>query len=236
MAYNVCKVMKLSTAHLSEETAVYLRDTDCIDWPTVGGPYRDIGWFFHVDEDAGEEAVSPILHDLFETFRFAAAEGYEVIRFCNIERPIAELPIYRDMDGDVEDDEDEDEDEDDDGENATDFWEDDIVYCGSYDRRNAQGRPSAFVDTSVPPSADVATQALRHLHDQISEAHNDLLSLPLERLNGIAVDPASLTRWKNEFEKLNYRFLGFQAFLKYLTLRLSDESKPSAGFRPVLVA
>jgi hypothetical protein len=217
MAYKICKVMQLSTAHLSEETAVYLRDTDCMDWPTVGGPYRDTGWFFHVDEDAREEAVSPILQDLFETFRFAAAEGYEVIRFCNIEPQIAELPVYRDMD----------ENEDDaGGEDSIVYWEDDIVYHGSYDRRNAQGRPSTFVDTSLPPSADMATQALRHLHDQISEAHNDLLTLPFERLNVVKVDPDSLARWNDEMAKLNSRFRGLQGFLKYLTRRLSDESMP----------
>jgi hypothetical protein len=210
--------MQLSTAHLTEETAAFLRDTDCMDWPSVGGPYRDIGWFFHVDEEGMSDDESPILQDLYEAFRFADAEGYEIIRFCNIEQPIDALPVYRDIGGD--------EDGEDDGANAEDDivdWEDDIVYGGSYDRRNAHGRPSAFLDTSVPPSADVATQALRHLHDQIAEAHNDLLALPFERLNGMQINPDSLKRWNDEMEKLSSRFLGFQAFVKYMTRRLSDE-------------
>jgi hypothetical protein len=203
MSYDVSRVMKLSTAHLSEETAIYLCETDCMDWPTVGGPYRDAGWFFHIDEDAWQEACSPILQDLFETFRFAAREGYDIIHFCDITMPIDELPVYRDY------------------YRKGAFWKDDIVYRGSYDRRNAKGRPSAFMDVSVPPSADVATQALRYLQDQISEAHNDLLALPFERIDVVAVDPGSLGRWNDEMDKLNSRFRGFRALVKYMTRRLS---------------
>lgn len=52
---NSCKILVLSTAHLTDATNAFLASTDCMDWPMLGGPYGDVGWMFHVDEDAAHD-------------------------------------------------------------------------------------------------------------------------------------------------------------------------------------
>lgn len=91
------KVLMLSTAHLTVETAAYLKATDCLDWPTLGGPYGGFGWLFHVDKDAASEEESGVFEDLYGVFRFAAARNYATVLFYDITEPIDELPVYRDF-------------------------------------------------------------------------------------------------------------------------------------------
>ncbi|MGO4569985.1 hypothetical protein AB4Z52_34380 [Rhizobium sp. 2YAF20] len=68
--------------------------THHMSWPTVGGPFGDVGWIFHVDEDAAFNFGNRRLKDLWQTFAYAADKGYDLILFDEIERPIADLPVY----------------------------------------------------------------------------------------------------------------------------------------------
>lgn len=46
-------VLTISTGHLTARTARLLRDQDAADWPSPGGHFGDMGWFFWVDDGAG---------------------------------------------------------------------------------------------------------------------------------------------------------------------------------------
>jgi hypothetical protein len=93
---NSQEILIISTAHLSNATNALLSSTDCMDWPVLGGPYRDVGWIFHVDEDAANDYENPAFQDLFAVFRFALERDLFIVLFYDIAEPAAELPLFRD--------------------------------------------------------------------------------------------------------------------------------------------
>lgn len=86
-------VMVISTGHLTARTAQFLSDHDAADWPTPGGHYGDLGWFFWVDE--GADAIIPHLpHDLMSAFEYAAAQGASFLIFQDVSPVVPQLPTY----------------------------------------------------------------------------------------------------------------------------------------------
>lgn len=93
------RVMYLSTAHLSAETAQYLQENDAVDFPCLGGHWGEIGWVFHVDQ-AFEEAVefggfSQDFADLKAIFEFGISEDLDMIVFVDTADVDINLKIYR---------------------------------------------------------------------------------------------------------------------------------------------
>jgi|GEM_PF-4432212 len=86
-------VILISTGHLTARTAQFLRDHDAADWPSPGGHYGDLGWFFWVDE--GADAVVPHLpHDLMSAFEYAATQGASFLIFQDVSPVVPQLPTY----------------------------------------------------------------------------------------------------------------------------------------------
>jgi hypothetical protein len=73
---------------------LYLSSTDCLQWPFVGGPFQDKGWFFHVDGDVIPESEKPFT-DLYGAMTYAAARGYSHILFYDMGEVCEELPVFR---------------------------------------------------------------------------------------------------------------------------------------------
>ncbi|WJR66385.1 hypothetical protein QTA58_19510 [Neorhizobium sp. CSC1952] len=87
-------MLVVSTTHLSNETNAFLSSTDCMDWPILGGPYRDVGWFFHVDGDVYADTERPF-SDLYSVIQHAADHGYGIVLFYDLGDVIDCLPVYR---------------------------------------------------------------------------------------------------------------------------------------------
>lgn len=98
---NTSQILIISTAHLSDATNTLLASTDCMDWPSVGGPYRDVGWIFHVDEDAAYDFENPTFQDLYAVFRYAIERGVFIVLFYDVAEPVAGLPVFRDPTSEV---------------------------------------------------------------------------------------------------------------------------------------
>ena len=88
------RLLIVNTCHLSSETTLYLACTDCLQWPMVGGPFQDMGWFFHVDDDVAADPEEPFA-DLYHAMEHAAAHRYSHILFYDIGEVREGLPIYR---------------------------------------------------------------------------------------------------------------------------------------------
>ena len=88
------KLLCLSTAHLSPATRRFLDKHNHKDWPTVGGPFGDVGWIFHVDEDAAVNFGNRRFKDLWRAFEYAANGGYGLVLFDDVENPVDGLPTY----------------------------------------------------------------------------------------------------------------------------------------------
>lgn len=73
---------------------LYLASTDCLQWPFVGGPFQEKGWFFHVDEDVLPEPEEPFA-DLYGAMNYAAVRGYSHILFYDIGDVCEELSVFR---------------------------------------------------------------------------------------------------------------------------------------------
>ncbi|NKL39159.1 hypothetical protein G9X64_29665 [Rhizobium sophorae] len=88
------KLLCLSTSHLSSATKRFLMSHDQKEWLTVGGPFGDMGWLFHVDEDAAFNFGNRRFKDLWRSFAYAADRGYDLILFDDVEEPVRDLPVY----------------------------------------------------------------------------------------------------------------------------------------------
>jgi hypothetical protein len=67
-----------------------------MDWPILGGPYGDVGWMFHVDEDAAHDYESPVFQDLYAVLRYAIKRGLFIVLFYDIADLAPGLPVFRD--------------------------------------------------------------------------------------------------------------------------------------------
>jgi len=181
------KLLSLSTAHLTEATVSFLAVTDCMDWPTLGGPYRDVGWIFHVDEDAGH-LTSAAFQDLYAAFRFAANRGYNVVLFYDIETPTDELPVYRDLDTEY-----------------------DVLYEGSPEWQAARRRT---LGRSTGSNALAHAESLLiQMKEQVATAHNDVLAL-LNKTDE-KVLKTELDRLEELVNAFEIQMSGFRTMLAY---------------------
>lgn len=86
------KILVLSTAHVTAETAILLNETDCQKWPLVGGPYSEYGWFVSAhDGDALDRETSP---DLIAVIAYAKSKDCSMILFDRDADTVDELPTY----------------------------------------------------------------------------------------------------------------------------------------------
>lgn len=85
------KVLVLSTAHVTAQTAAMLNSTPLQDWPVLGGQYGDWGWFIYAHDDNCEPAMPD---DLWRVCEFARAQGCDNILFDCDAGVIDELPEY----------------------------------------------------------------------------------------------------------------------------------------------
>lgn len=81
----------LSTAHVTKKTAAELNSTPCRDWPVMGGPYGDVGWFFYCHE-TNEDGRIPA--ELFSVMQFARSQGCINILFDMDADRVDELPSW----------------------------------------------------------------------------------------------------------------------------------------------
>lgn len=70
----------VSTAHLTELTAHTLDATPAKEWPCVGGPYGDYGWFVYAHEE-NDQGPDPIPDDLFGVMTCGRKHGFDYILF-----------------------------------------------------------------------------------------------------------------------------------------------------------
>jgi hypothetical protein len=183
------KLLSLSTAHLSEATASFLATTDCMGWPALGGPYRDVGWIFHVDEDAGGLIDQPAFQDLYDAFRFAAHRGYGVVLFYDIEETIDDLPVYRDLEAEY-----------------------DVLYEGSPEWRSARGRA-----LGGSPSSSILVRAegqLPQMNEKLVTSHNNILA-HLTRPDEKALK-TELDHLVEQVDEFHLRLISFQTMLAYI--------------------
>lgn len=71
----------VSTAHLTPRTAHYLGNTPVGEWPCLGGPYGDYGWFVYAHEENADAGPDLIPEDLFGVMSWARVEGAAYILF-----------------------------------------------------------------------------------------------------------------------------------------------------------
>lgn len=84
-------ILVLCTGHVTEATADYLNKTPCEDWPFVGGPYADYGWFIYAHE---ENTDGRIPADLFNVMAFARTNGCTNVLFDCDSDEVEGLPFY----------------------------------------------------------------------------------------------------------------------------------------------
>ncbi|WP_426122882.1 hypothetical protein [Pararhizobium sp. PWRC1-1] len=183
------KLLSLSTAHLSEATASFLAVTDCMDWPALGGPYRDVGWVFHVDTGVAGLTDQPAFQDLYDAFRFAAERGYSVILFYDIEDAIDGLPVYRDLDTEY-----------------------DVLYEGSLEWQAARQRSLGC--RSPPKAVADAEDAFASITKLLATVHNNLFANLIKADEG---EPKlDLQHLEERIETFRAQLNGFQTVLAYL--------------------
>lgn len=89
--YEIDKMLTLSTAHISEDTANYLDGNvnDLVVYPK--GKY---GWFIYIDVDGIEEALNIIPPDLAHIINFARKNGFTILCFDRGGECLNELTQY----------------------------------------------------------------------------------------------------------------------------------------------
>ncbi len=84
------KVLVLCTSHVTKATAELLDNSAAKDWPVIGGPYADYGWFIYVhDENDGK-----IPDDLWAVCQFANKNGFDNILFDCDASQVDGLPTW----------------------------------------------------------------------------------------------------------------------------------------------
>ncbi len=84
----------ISTAHVSETTARRLDDTPSKDWPCLGGPYGEYGWFLYAHDENAGAGPDIIPDELFKVMIWARRLGFDYILFdCDADQ-VEELPAF----------------------------------------------------------------------------------------------------------------------------------------------
>ncbi|CAX24287.1 conserved protein of unknown function [Methylorubrum extorquens DM4] len=71
----------VSTAHLTEPTARCLDRTPANQWPCLGGPYGEYGWFVYAHDENSHAGPDPIPDDLFGVMTWGRKHGFDYILF-----------------------------------------------------------------------------------------------------------------------------------------------------------
>jgi hypothetical protein len=75
------RLLVLSTAHLSEETAKWLTETPCDQWNFTGGLYSEYGFFVYAIDDDPAGSSCKIQKDLQDVMKWARRRGFNNILF-----------------------------------------------------------------------------------------------------------------------------------------------------------
>lgn len=195
------KILEISTAHLSDETNSFLAATDCMDWPTVGGPYRDLGWIFHVDEDAAYDSERTAFQDLFAVFRYAMEHDFDLVLFDDITEPTEGLKLYRDPETEAGN---------------------PLLHNGSANRQLVHHRNSArSADHKLCPIR-TATHALTEMTASMSMLHHGLLdSVPAMVKRS---DRKASAKWIEAAQGMRRQAMGLSTLLVDIDGLLSDDS------------
>lgn len=183
-------LLVISTVHLRDETCAYLASTDCMSWPAVGGPYRHLGFFFHVDETVAND-TDHFMDDLGAVFHYAADCGYERVLLYDMGKVSDCLPAYRDPDEE--------------GCNPN-------LYKGRMEWQCAQRREAAGSSSARTTALDNGVGRLVEQRASLSQLHDDLLALT-PRISSTATRPDEEARWHDEARKLNTQLLGMRKLL-----------------------
>jgi hypothetical protein len=160
-----------------------------MDWPALGGPYRDVGWVFHVDTGVAGLTDRAAFQDLYDAFRFAAERGYSVILFYDVEDPIDGLPVYRDLDTEY-----------------------DVLYEGSLEWQAAKQRSLACGPSSK--AVAYAEDLFASITKLLATVHNDLLT-SLIKADEREPKP-DVQHLEERIEAFRVQLTGFQTVLTYL--------------------
>lgn len=91
MTLEIRPFLVLSTGHVSEETAKMLDSTPAAQWPVLGGPFGDYGWFMRASD---EDTSGDIPVELMNVFNFARANGFNYVLFDCDASTVDQLPTF----------------------------------------------------------------------------------------------------------------------------------------------
>lgn len=85
------RLIVVSTAHVSKATADTLNNSPASQWPCLGGPYGDYGWFFFCHE----ENDGTIPAELFDVMVWARKNHRtdNILLDCDAD-PVEGLPVF----------------------------------------------------------------------------------------------------------------------------------------------
>jgi hypothetical protein len=84
----------ISTAHVAETTAKRLDNTPAKEWPCLGGPYGEYGWFLYAHDENSGVGKDAIPAELFDVMTWARTQGCDYILFdCDADQ-IDRLPAF----------------------------------------------------------------------------------------------------------------------------------------------
>lgn len=92
--HEVQNFVVISTTHLTNETARFLDSTESNEWPCVGGPYSEYGYFIHVSGKTNETARKGLPEDLVAIMQWADRESYQYLLLDRDGEQVEELPAY----------------------------------------------------------------------------------------------------------------------------------------------
>ena len=93
-SYDVKRFIVISIDHVTEETAAFLNKTPAADWPCLGGPYGEYGWFFYAHDQNAGLGEHRIPDDLLAVMTWAREAGFDhILLDCDAEE-MDGLPIF----------------------------------------------------------------------------------------------------------------------------------------------
>lgn len=88
------RFLVLSTAHVSEATAKRLDGSPVADWPCLGGPYGEYGWFLYAHDENAGVGKDRIPDDLFAVMTYVRKQGYDYLLLDCDGDEVADLPCF----------------------------------------------------------------------------------------------------------------------------------------------
>lgn len=90
----VRRFLVLSTCHVSERTAKRLDDTPTAEWPCLGGPYGEYGWFLYAHDENSGVGKDRIPDDLFAVMVWVRRQGCDYLLLDCDGDEIEDLPRH----------------------------------------------------------------------------------------------------------------------------------------------